>query len=52
MQLSDEKGIATCFSSNCDFGTQDIIGLVERKLNMSKREAIQHLKKMVSVISY
>lgn len=43
-QFSNEKQIVTCFSSNCDFGTKDIIGLVERKLNLSTHEAINYLK--------
>ena len=47
LQFSDEKGIATCFSSNCTLGTVDIIGLTERKLNISTHEAIQYLTKLL-----
>lgn len=44
LQFSNEKQIVTCFSSNCNFGTQDAIGLTERKLNLNTHEAINYLK--------
>ena len=43
-QFSKEKQIVTCFSSNCDFGTKDVIGLTEKKLNLTTHEAINYLK--------
>jgi DNA primase len=43
-QFSKEKQIVTCFSSNCDFGTKDAIGLTEKKLNLNTHEAINYLK--------
>ena len=44
LQFSKEKQIATCFSGNCDAGTMDVIGLVEKKLNLSTHEAIKWLQ--------
>jgi len=44
LQFSKEKNIATCFSSNCDAGTMDIIGLCEKKMKLSTHEAIMKLK--------
>ena len=44
LQFSREKDIATCFSSNCDAGTMDIIGLTEKSLKLSTHEAIMQLK--------
>jgi len=46
LQFSKEKSIATCFSSNCNLGTVDIIGLTERKLKMSTHEALKYLTKL------
>lgn len=43
-QFSKEKQIVTCFSSNCDFGTKDVIGLTEKKLNLTTHQAINYLK--------
>ncbi len=42
-QLSKEKNIATCFSSKCNAGTMDIIGLTEKKLKLTKHEALKLL---------
>jgi DNA primase len=44
LQFSKEKNIATCFSSKCDAGTIDIIGLTEKKLKLNTHEAIMKLK--------
>jgi DNA primase len=44
LQFSKEKNICTCFSSKCDAGTMDIIGLTEKKLNLNTHEAIMQLK--------
>jgi DNA primase catalytic core len=44
LQFSKEKNICTCFSSKCDAGTMDIIGLTEKKLNLNTHEAIMRLK--------
>ena len=52
LQFSDKKGIATCFSSNCNLGTVDIIGLTERKLNISTHEAIKYLSELAGERKY
>jgi DNA primase catalytic core len=44
LQFSKEKNICTCFSSKCDAGTMDIIGLTEKKLQLNTHEAIMQLK--------
>jgi DNA primase len=44
LQFSKEKNICTCFSSKCDAGTMDIIGLTEKKLKLNTHEAIMKLK--------
>jgi DNA primase len=44
LQFSKEKNICTCFSSKCDAGTMDIIGLTEKKLKLNTHEAIMQLK--------
>jgi DNA primase len=44
LQFSKEKNICTCFSSKCNAGTMDIIGLTEKKLNLNTYEAIMQLK--------
>ncbi|MFH1767146.1 MAG: CHC2 zinc finger domain-containing protein, partial [Patescibacteria group bacterium] len=46
LQFSEEKGICTCFSSNCNAGTMDIIGLTEKKLNVNTHEALKYLTKL------
>lgn len=43
LQFSEAKQIATCFSSNCDLGTVDVIGLTERMLETGKHEALKYL---------
>jgi len=43
LQFSKEKNICTCFSSSCSAGTMDIIGLTEKKLNLSTHEALLRL---------
>lgn len=45
LQFSQEKQIATCFSSNCTAGTMDVIKLAEKKLGLGTHEAINWLKK-------
>jgi DNA primase len=44
LQFSKEKNICTCFSSKCDAGSMDIIGLTEKKLMLNTHEAIMQLK--------
>ena len=44
LQFSKEKQIATCFSSNCNLGTVDIIGLTEKSKNINTHEAIIYLQ--------
>ena len=48
LQFSKEKQICTCFSSNCDAGTMDVLALVERKQGLSTHEAIKELEKMAN----
>ena len=48
LQFSQSKQIATCFSTNCSAGTMDVIGLVEKKLNLSTHESIKHLEQHVN----
>ncbi len=43
LQFSKEKQIATCFSGKCSLGTVDVIGLVEKKLNVNTHEALKFL---------
>ena len=44
LQFSKDKQICTCFSGKCNAGTMDVIGLTEKKLNLSTGEAIKYLK--------
>jgi len=41
LQFSKEKGICTCFSSNCTAGTMDIVSLTEKYKNISTHEALK-----------
>ena len=43
LQFSKEKQIATCFSSNCNLGTVDVIGLTEKKLQKTTHETLKYL---------
>lgn len=43
LQFSEEKQICTCFSPNCTAGTMDVIGLTEKKLSVSKHDALKYL---------
>jgi DNA primase len=47
LQFSKEKNICTCFSSKCNAGTMDIIGLTEKKLKLNTHEAIMQLKEWI-----
>jgi DNA primase catalytic core len=51
LQLSKEKNIATCFSSNCDAGTMDIIALTEKALKLNTHEALLKLKEWAGVVN-
>ncbi|MDH5399545.1 MAG: CHC2 zinc finger domain-containing protein, partial [Cyclobacteriaceae bacterium] len=51
LQFSKEKQICTCFSSNCTAGTMDVIGLVEKKLNLSTHEALKYLTRLAGETS-
>lgn len=46
LQFSIEKQIATCFSSNCNLGTVDMIGLTERVKNLNTHEALKYLSEL------
>ncbi|QTY27306.1 CHC2 zinc finger domain-containing protein [Flavobacterium sp. CS20] len=46
MQFSEEKQICTCFSSNCNLGTVDVIGLTERAKNLNTHEALKYLSEL------
>jgi DNA primase catalytic core len=43
LQFSEEKQIATCFSSNCTAGTMDVIELVKRKNNWDLPQTLTFL---------
>lgn len=46
LQFSKEKQICTCFSSNCDAGTMDVISLTQKKLNLSTHETLKYLSEL------
>lgn len=46
LQFSQDKQIATCFSSNCNLGTVDLIGLTERSKNINTHEALKYLSEL------
>ena len=46
LQFSKEKQIATCFSSNCNAGTMDVIGLTEKKLQKTTHETLKYLSEL------
>ena len=46
LQFSKEKQIATCFSSNCNAGTMDVIKLTEKKLQKSTHETLKYLSEL------
>jgi len=43
LQFSEEKQICTCFSPNCSAGTMDVIGFTEKKLGVTKHDALKYL---------
>jgi DNA primase/energy-coupling factor transporter ATP-binding protein EcfA2 len=49
LQFSKEKQIVTCFSSNCNAGTMDVIGLTEKKLNLTTHQALKYLNELIGV---
>jgi len=51
LQFSKEKNIATCFSSRCNAGTMDIIGLTEKYLKVNTHEAILQLKEWAGSVA-
>jgi len=46
LQFSIKKQICTCFSSNCNAGTMDVIGLTERSLQRSTHEILKYLSEL------
>ena len=46
LQFSQEKQICTCFSSNCNLGTVDIIGLTEKSKNLNTHKALKYLSEL------
>jgi len=50
LQFSKEKQIATCFSSNCNAGTMDVINLAEKKLQKSTHETLKYLSELVGEV--
>jgi DNA primase catalytic core len=46
LQFSKEKQIATCFSSNCNAGTMDVIKLTEKKLQKTTHETLKYLSEL------
>lgn len=51
LQFSKEKQIATCFSSNCNAGTMDVIGLTEKKLGKSTHETLKYLTALAGSVA-
>jgi DNA primase len=51
LQFSKEKNIATCFSSRCNAGTMDIIGLTEKYMKVNTHEAIMQLKEWAGAVA-
>ena len=51
LQFSQEKQIATCFSSNCTAGTMDVIALTERKLQLTTPQALKYLSEKAGLPS-
>jgi DNA primase len=47
LQFSKEKGICTCFSSNCSAGTMDIVSLTEKYKKCSTKEAVKWLRSLL-----
>jgi len=43
LQFSKEKQICTCFSSNCNAGTMDVLDLIMKKMNWTLPETLQWL---------
>ena len=43
LQFSEEKQICTCFSSDCNAGTMDVIKLTEKKLDITTHAALKYL---------
>jgi DNA primase len=50
MQVSEKKQIATCFSSNCDAGTMDVLDFIGKKLQLSVHESAQWMKKEFTLL--
>lgn len=50
MQVSEKKQIATCFSSNCDAGTMDVLDFIGKKLSLNVHESAQWLKKEFTIL--
>ena len=50
LQFSEEKQICTCFSSNCNLGTVDLIGLTERSKNLNTHEALKYLSELAGEV--
>jgi len=51
LQFSKEKQIATCFSSNCNLGTVDVIGLTQKKLQKSTHETLKYLSELAGALA-
>lgn len=45
MQVSKQKQIATCFSSNCDAGTMDVLDFVGKMLSYNVHESAKQTKR-------
>ena len=50
LQFSQKKQIVTCFSSNCDAGTMDVIGLVQKYQKWELPKAVSWLKEQIGII--
>ncbi|HUH73687.1 MAG TPA: CHC2 zinc finger domain-containing protein [Chitinophagales bacterium] len=49
LQFSRDKQIATCFSSNCNAGTMDVVELVKRKENWDLPQTLKWLEEQAGI---
>ncbi|CAA0202468.1 toprim domain-containing protein [Tenacibaculum maritimum] len=49
LQFSKEKQICTCFSSNCDAGTMDVVALVQKYKNWDLPQTLKWLQEQAGI---
>ena len=49
LQFSKEKQICTCFSSNCNAGTMDVVELVKKKQNWELPQTLNWLQEQIGI---